>query len=75
MVRLSMEIGKHHGVRPGDVVGVIAAHANIPGSSIGRIAVLDRQTLVDVPENLVAQVLKETRRARIKRMPLELELA
>lgn len=75
MVRLSMEIGKQHGVRASDVVGVIAAHANIPGSSIGKIAIFDHQTLVDVPEDFVAQVLKETRQARIRRLPLDLQLA
>ena len=75
MVRLSMGIGKHHGVRPNDVVGVIAAHANIPGSSIGKISILERRTLVDVPEAYVAQVLKMARQAEIRRRPIELEMA
>jgi ATP-dependent RNA helicase DeaD len=74
MVRLSMEIGKQHGVRPADVVGVIAAHANIPGSSIGKIVIFDHHTLVDVPAGLAAQVMRETRQARIKRQPLDLKV-
>ena len=31
MVRLKMDIGKVQGIRPADVVGAIAFHADIPG--------------------------------------------
>lgn len=74
MVRLSLGMGKKHGLRPGEVVGVIAAHGNIPGSSIGKISILEKRTLVDIPEAYVAQVIKGTRQAEIRRQPLELHL-
>ena len=66
MVRLSLGAGKKHGARPGDVVGTIAAHADIPGSTIGKIFIQDHYTLVDVQEQYVSQVLSKTGSYRIR---------
>jgi ATP-dependent RNA helicase DeaD len=57
MVCLTLSAGKSHGVRPADVVGTIAYHADFPGSAIGEITILDKHTLVDVPQRFVAQAL------------------
>jgi len=68
MVRLSLGTGKKHGVRPSDVVGAIASHASIPGSTIGKILIQDRHTLVDVPKEYVPQVLDKTGTYRIRKL-------
>jgi ATP-dependent RNA helicase DeaD len=60
MVRLSLGRGRMHGVRPSEVVGTIAARANIPGYVIGKILINDKRTLVDVPEEYVSRVLGQT---------------
>jgi ATP-dependent RNA helicase DeaD len=60
MVRLSLGKGRKHGIRPGEVVGTIAARADIPGYSIGRIVIRSQDTLVDVPEEYVSRVLGQT---------------
>ena len=65
MVRLKMNKGKMHGVRPSDVVGTIAFHANIPGYTIGKIRIEEKVTLVDIPEDVVEQVLKQNGNYRI----------
>jgi ATP-dependent RNA helicase DeaD len=65
MVRLRLNKGKLHGIRPNDIVGTIAFHANIPGYTIGKIRIEDRQTFVDIPEDLVEQVLKHNGNYRI----------
>lgn len=57
MVRMMLNAGRAHGVRPNDVVGTIAYHANIPGKTIGAIRIEDGHTLVDVPEQFSEQVL------------------
>lgn len=75
MIRLALSLGKLHGVRPAEVVGLIAGQGNIPGSSIGKIYIHDDQTLVDIPEMYLSQVLKATRQAQIRRQPLELQVA
>ena len=58
MVRLKLNKGKLNGIRPNDIVGTIAFHANIPGYTIGKIRIEEKQSFVDIPEDLVEQVLK-----------------
>ena len=65
MVRLKINKGKMHGVRPSDIVGTIAFHANIPGYVIGKIRIEDKFTFVDIPEDVVEQVLKQNGNYRI----------
>jgi ATP-dependent RNA helicase DeaD len=75
MVRLSLGAGKTLGIRPSDVVGTIAYHAEIPGRTIGAIRIENDHTLVDVPSQFVAQVLAKTGCYRIRRQPVAVALA
>jgi ATP-dependent RNA helicase DeaD len=75
MVRLSLNRGRKHGVRPNDIVGAIAAHARIPGSRIGKIHIQDGVTLVDVPQELVELVLVNQKPFHIHRQLVELQRA
>ena len=65
MVRLKLNKGKMHGVRPNEIVGTIAFHANIPGYVIGKIRIEDKMTFVDVPEDVVEQVLRQNGNYRL----------
>ena len=65
MVRLKLNKGKMHGIRPSDIVGTIAFHANIPGYTIGKIRIEDKHTFVDIPEDLLDQVMKHNGNYRI----------
>jgi ATP-dependent RNA helicase DeaD len=60
MVRLWMNLGGEHGLRPSDVVGAIASEVGIPGRAIGEISIQRDQTFVDVAEKHVRQVLKSS---------------
>ena len=75
MVRLSLNMGRKDGLRPNDVVGAIAAHARIPGSSIGKIRIQDTHALVDVPEEFVNQVLVNPKPMHIRKQRVELQVA
>jgi ATP-dependent RNA helicase DeaD len=75
MVRLSLSGGRRNGVRSADVVSAIARHADIPGSTIGKISIFDEYTLVDVPEQFVPQVLAKNGNYRIRKQAVTLELA
>ncbi len=75
MVRISMNLGRVHGIRPNDVVGTIAFHADIPGNTIGKIFIQDKFTLVDVPERFAAQVLAKSGDYRIRQQPVNVRLA
>ncbi len=65
MVRLKLNKGKAQGIRPNDIVGTIAFHANIPGYVIGKIRIEDKFAFVDIPEDVVEQVLKQNGNYRI----------
>jgi ATP-dependent RNA helicase DeaD len=65
MVRMRINKGKVHGVRPSDIVGTIAFHANIPGYTIGKIRIEDKFTFVDIPEDAMEQVMKQNGNYRI----------
>jgi ATP-dependent RNA helicase DeaD len=60
MVRLSLERGRNHGIRPGEIVGTIASCADIPGSAIGKIHIQENSTILDVQEEYVSRVLGHT---------------
>lgn len=73
MVRLTMSAGRMHGIRANDVVGAIAYHANIPGSTIGAIRIQEDRTLVDVPQQYVTQVLDKGDGYRIRKHMVRVE--
>jgi len=75
MVRRRLSMGRQHGIRPNEIVGVLASQANIPGSTIGKIHIQQTDTLVDVPEEFAGQVMAATRDIRIRRVPFELRPA
>lgn len=60
MVRCKINKGKAHNIRPNDIVGQIAFHANIPGNIIGKIRIEEKVSFVDIPEDAVDQVLKHS---------------
>lgn len=75
MVRVSMNLGRTDGIRPADVVGTIAYHADIPGNTIGKIFIEDKHTFVDVPESLVGKVLSKKVDYKFRRQPVTVEKA
>jgi ATP-dependent RNA helicase DeaD len=75
MVRLTLSAGKSHGVRPADIVGMIAYHANFPGNTIGAISILDKHTLVDIPQPYLEQTLAKAGKYQIRNNAVSLELA
>jgi ATP-dependent RNA helicase DeaD len=58
MVRLFVDAGRNDGVRPSDIVGVIANVADIPGNVIGAIDIYHRFSFVDIPRRYLSQVLE-----------------
>ena len=75
MVRLRAKVGKVHGVRPNDVVGTIAFHADIPGYTIGKIRIEPKVTFVDIPEESLNKVLAKNEEYRIGKHKFILEKA
>lgn len=66
MVRLSLDLGRAHGIRPNDVVGAIASEAGIPGRGIGAIDIRQNRTFVDVKQKHVDRVLRQMSRSTLR---------
>ncbi len=75
MIRLKINKGKSSGIRPNDIVGTIAFHANIPGYTIGKIRIDEKFTFVDIPEDVVEQVMKQNGNYRIGKEKITLAKA
>ena len=56
--RYRIEVGRQHGVRPGNIVGAIANEAEVDAQYIGRIQIFDDHSLVDLPEGMPAEVFR-----------------
>jgi ATP-dependent RNA helicase DeaD len=75
MVRLLIDSGRRHGVRPADIVGAIANEAGVPGQAIGAIDIDDYFSTVELSQQYQAQVLKRMARAMIRNRPLRISVA
>lgn len=58
MARYRIEVGRQHGVQPGQIVGAIANEADIDSQHIGRIEIAEDHSLVDLPEGMPKVVQK-----------------
>ena len=74
MVRYRVELGRDHGINPGDLVGAIANEGKISGQSIGHIRLFDSCSSVYLPENMASSVLDVLKDAKIRNRPMELKL-
>jgi ATP-dependent RNA helicase DeaD len=75
MVRLVMDVGHEHGIRPGDIVGAIAGETGIPGKAIGAIDIQKSRTFVDVKEAHADLVLRQMGKGYLRGRPINLTRA
>jgi ATP-dependent RNA helicase DeaD len=70
-----IEVGRVHGVQPGNIVGAIANEAGIDGKHIGRVVIRDDHSFVDLPAGMPKELLGELRNARVAGQKLEISRA
>ncbi|MBN1878345.1 MAG: DEAD/DEAH box helicase [Anaerolineae bacterium] len=73
MVRFTLNIGRAHNLRPGEIVGAIAGTANIPGASIGAIDIQKSETYVDVAERHASRVQKKMRGWKLRGQAVKIQ--
>ena len=66
MARLFVGAGRRAGIRPGDLVGAITGEAGIQSRAIGAIEIGDGFSLVDVPEEMVDDIIAALRATKIR---------
>jgi ATP-dependent RNA helicase DeaD len=55
MATYRVEVGRNHGVKPGNIVGAVTNETDLNYASIGRIKLHDDFSLIDLPANLPAE--------------------
>ena len=66
MTRIYIGSGFASCIKPGDLVGAIANEAKINSKTLGGIEILDRFSLVEVPEAMASKIIDVLGRTRIK---------
>ena len=66
VARLFIGAGREAGIRPADLVGAIANEAGVSSSRLGAIEIRDRFSLVEVPADAAAEIVKAMRRATLR---------
>ena len=74
MDRFRIEVGHDHKVKPANIVGAIANEAEIDSRYIGRIDIYEDYSLVDLPENMPAELLRELGQVRVAGRKLRMSL-
>jgi len=72
--RYRIDVGRRHGVKPGNIVGAIANEAGLDGAHIGGIEISEDHTLVDLPKGMPKEIFKSLRKTRVCGQPLNLTL-
>ena len=60
-----IEVGRNHGVGPGNIVGAIANEGGFQNREIGRVKLFDTFSIVDLPDNLAADLLDVLRNVSV----------
>ena len=72
MERFRINVGRDHGVKPGNIVGAIANEAEINSRYIGQIELYGDYSTVDLPVGMPKETLQLLKRTRVCNRPLEL---
>ncbi|MFK7766949.1 MAG: DEAD/DEAH box helicase [Mariniblastus sp.] len=57
MTTYRVEVGRSHGVGPGNIVGAVTNEGNLNNADIGRINIFDQFSTIDLPSDLTPDVL------------------
>ena len=68
-----LEVGRRHGVQPGNIVGALAHEGDMHGSEINGIDIRDDHTLVRLPAQIPDHILKHLSGIMVRGRPLEIK--
>ncbi|WP_338770355.1 DEAD/DEAH box helicase [Massilia sp. METH4] len=72
MATYRIEVGYEDGVKPGNIVGAIANEGGVDSKFIGRIEIFEDYTVLDMPDDLPADVLDTLTQVRVAGRPLRI---
>ncbi|MFA5860209.1 MAG: DEAD/DEAH box helicase [Candidatus Thermoplasmatota archaeon] len=74
-VALTLNVGRDDGVRPGDIVGALTNEGGLTGGDIGRIDILPRMAVAEVPEERVEELFQTMANASIRGRRVQMRVA
>jgi ATP-dependent RNA helicase DeaD len=63
MDRFRIEVGRQHGVKPGNIIGCIANEAGLDGEHIQKLNIEDAYSLVDLPTEMPKDIFNDLKKA------------
>ena len=72
MVRYRIDVGRDHGVQVKDIVGAIANEAGIESRFIGRIALYEESSTVELPAGMPKEAANALKRTRVRGVPINM---
>lgn len=72
MERFRIEVGKRHGIKPGDIVGAIANEAGIESAYIGDIIMRGEFCTVDLPSGMPKELFHQMKNIRVRNNPIKI---
>ncbi|WP_163831946.1 DEAD/DEAH box helicase [Spartinivicinus ruber] len=75
MKRYRVDVGRDHGLKPGNLVGAIANEADIESQYIGEICIYDEFSTVDLPKGIPKDVLQILQRVYVCNQKLNISAA
>ena len=72
METFRVEVGHADQVKPGNLVGAIANEVGIDGARIGRIAIFDNHSTVDLPVGMPGELFRALKKVRVGGRPLNI---
>ncbi|MBA2649496.1 MAG: DEAD/DEAH box helicase [Legionella sp.] len=69
-----LEVGRIHGVKPGNIVGAIANEAGLQSRNITRLKILDDHSLVCLPKGMTPEAMQDLTKAWVCGRQLKLTL-
>ena len=70
-----IEVGRDHGVQPGNIMGAIANEAGLDGKFIGRIVLRDDHSFVDLPAGMPKEIFRQLQKVRVAGQQLQISRA
>jgi ATP-dependent RNA helicase DeaD len=70
-----IEVGRAHGVQPGNIMGAIANEAGLDGKFIGRIVLRDDHSFVDLPAGMPKEIFRQLQKVRVAGQQLQISRA
>ena len=67
-----LEVGRRHGVLPGNIVGAIAHEADLDGKQINGVDIREDHTLVRLPADLPENIIAKLRKIKVRGQPLNI---